>query len=113
LLFNNVLGSLFSFLKCVRTNFLSAFLFTQLGAGIAQSVYSDWLRAERLRDRSSSPGRVKNILYSTSSRQVLEPTQSPIQWKTGGFSLKVSSRFVKLTTQLQLVPRSRIYAFME
>jgi hypothetical protein len=40
--------------------------------------YSDWLRAGRLRSRSSSPGRVKNFLFSTSSRPALESTQPPI-----------------------------------
>jgi hypothetical protein len=40
---------------------------------------SDWLRAGRQRGRSSSPGRVKNFLFSTSSRPVLQPTQPPIQ----------------------------------
>jgi hypothetical protein len=32
------------------------------------------------RGRSSSPGRVKNFLFSTSSRHALGPTQPPIQW---------------------------------
>jgi hypothetical protein len=32
------------------------------------------------------PGRVKNFLFSTSSRQVLGPTQSPIQWVPGALS---------------------------
>jgi hypothetical protein len=43
--------------------------------------YSDWLRAGRPRSRSSSPGRVKNFLSSTSSRP------APIQWVRGGGSL--------------------------
>jgi hypothetical protein len=38
----------------------------------------DWLRAGRQRGRSSSPGRVKNFFFSTSSRPPLGPTQ-PIQ----------------------------------
>jgi hypothetical protein len=36
--------------------------------------------------RSSSPGRVKNFLFSTSSRLALAPTQPPIQWVLGAFS---------------------------
>jgi hypothetical protein len=44
------------------------------------SRYSDCLRAGRRRGRSSSPGRVKNFHFSTSSRPALGPTQSPIQW---------------------------------
>jgi hypothetical protein len=44
------------------------------------SRYSDWLRAVRSRGRSSSPGRVKNFLFSTSPRPALGSTQPPIQW---------------------------------
>jgi hypothetical protein len=44
------------------------------------SRYSDWLRAGRPRVRSSSPDRVLNFLFSTSSRPTLESTQPPIQW---------------------------------
>jgi hypothetical protein len=36
--------------------------------------------------RSSSPGRLKNFLFSTSSRPVLGLTQPPIQWVTGALS---------------------------
>jgi hypothetical protein len=43
------------------------------------SRYRDKLRAGRPRGRSSSPGRVKNFLFSTSSRPALGPTQTPIQ----------------------------------
>jgi hypothetical protein len=45
-----------------------------LSSLILRSRYSDWLRAW-----SSSPGRVKDFLFSTSSRPVLGPTQPPIQ----------------------------------
>jgi hypothetical protein len=48
-----------------------------------RSRYSDWLRARRPRARSSSPGKVKIFLLSTSSRSVLRPIQPPIQWVTG------------------------------
>jgi hypothetical protein len=51
-----------------------------------RSRYSDWLRAGRLRGRSSSPGRVKNFLFSTSSRPALGPTQPPIQRVLGAVS---------------------------
>jgi hypothetical protein len=51
-----------------------------------RSRYSDLLRAGRLMVRSLSPGRVKNFLFSTSSRTALEPTQPPIQWVTGALS---------------------------
>jgi hypothetical protein len=43
-----------------------------------------------------------NFLFSTSSRLALGSTQRPIQWVLGTLS-----RGVKLTTHLQLVPRSR------
>jgi hypothetical protein len=71
------------------------------GAGVAESV-------ERPRDRSSSPGRAKNFLFTTSSRPVLNPTQPPIQWIPGALSPGVKRRGVKLTTHLQLVLRSKI-----
>jgi hypothetical protein len=41
---------------------------------------SDWLRAGRPRGRSLSPGRVKNFLFSTSSRPAVGSTQPPIKW---------------------------------
>jgi hypothetical protein len=40
-----------------------------------RSRYSDW---------SSSPARVKNFLFSTSSRSGLGSTQPPIKWVPGG-----------------------------
>jgi hypothetical protein len=50
------------------------------------SRYSDWLRDGRPRGRSSRPGKVKNFLFSTSSRPALRPTQPPIQWVRGALS---------------------------
>jgi hypothetical protein len=41
---------------------------------------SDWLRAGLPGQRSLSPGRVKNFLFSKSSRPVLGSTLPPIQW---------------------------------
>jgi hypothetical protein len=55
---------------------------TLVGAGIA-------LRAGRPRDRSSSPGMVKNFLFSTLSRPGLGSTQSPIHLVLGAISLGV------------------------
>jgi hypothetical protein len=54
-----------------------------------RSRYSDWLRAGRMRGRSSNPCKVKNFLFSASSRPALEPTQPPIQTVLGAFSLGV------------------------
>jgi hypothetical protein len=51
------------------------------------SRYSDWLPAGRpRRGRSSSPGRVKNFLFSKSSRPALGSTQPPIQWVPGALA---------------------------
>jgi hypothetical protein len=47
---------------------------------------SDWLRAGRQSGQSSSSGRVKNFLFSTSSRPALGPTQPPTQWVPGAVS---------------------------
>jgi hypothetical protein len=52
-----------------------------------RSRYSDCLRAPWPRGRSSSSGRIKNFLFSTWSRPVLGPTQPPIQWVLGLFTL--------------------------
>jgi hypothetical protein len=64
------------------------------------------LRAERPRGRSSSPGRVKNFLFSTSSRLALGPTEPPVERVRSALSPGLGGRGVKLTTH-QLVPKSR------
>jgi hypothetical protein len=45
--------------------------------------YSDWLRVGLARDLSLSPKKENKFLLSTSSRIVLGPTQSPMQWVQG------------------------------
>jgi hypothetical protein len=50
---------------------------------------SDWLRADRPRVRSSSPGGAKIFLLSTSSRPVLGPILPPIRCVPGAPSLGV------------------------
>jgi hypothetical protein len=45
--------------------------------------YRDWLQAGRPRGRSSSLGKLKNFLFSTSSRSVVGPNQLPILWVPG------------------------------
>jgi hypothetical protein len=54
-----------------------------------RSRYSDWLRAWRPRGRRSSPGWVKNSLFSTSFRPAMGPTQPPSQWVPGALSPRV------------------------
>jgi hypothetical protein len=53
-----------------------------------RSPYSDWLRAGQLRGLSSSSGRIKNFLFSKSSRPALGSTQ-PTQWVPRALSLGV------------------------
>jgi hypothetical protein len=53
------------------------------------SLYSDWLRAGWPICHSSSPGRGKIFLLSTSSRPVLGSTQPPVQWVPGTLSPSV------------------------
>jgi hypothetical protein len=48
--------------------------------------YSDWLQGRRPRGRSSSSGRVKNFLFSTSSRLALGSNQPPIQGVWGAIA---------------------------
>jgi hypothetical protein len=50
----------------------------QIRDSTSHSRYSDWLRAERPRSRGSSPGRIKNFLFSMSSRPTLGPIQPSI-----------------------------------
>jgi hypothetical protein len=57
--------------------------------------------------RVLSPGRVKILLLSTSSRLVLGPTQPPNQCVLGDLSQGVKLLGVKLTIHLHLVPMSR------
>jgi hypothetical protein len=54
------------------------------GAGY-RSRYSDWLLPGRLRARSSSFSKGKDLLFSTLSRPALGPVQLPIQWVQKGF----------------------------
>jgi hypothetical protein len=65
---------------------------------------SDWLWAGWLRGWSLSPDRVKNFHFSMLSRLALGSTQPLVQ--------EALSPGVKLTTHLQLVPRSRKHGFV-
>jgi hypothetical protein len=50
---------------------------------------SDWLRSGRPEVPSSSPGRGRDCLFSTTFRLALGPTQPNIQWVPGSLSLGV------------------------
>jgi hypothetical protein len=52
------------------------------------SVKIDWLRAGWPRGRSSSSGKVKNFLFSMSSRPALGSTQPLTQWVSWGVKLQ-------------------------
>jgi hypothetical protein len=49
------------------------------------SRYCDWLRAGQQRDRSSGPGRVKDLQFSVPSKPALGSTQRLIVWGAGAF----------------------------
>jgi hypothetical protein len=48
-----------------------------------------------------------NFHFSMSFRPAMGSTQTPIQWVPGALTPDKSDRGVKLTTHLQLVPKSR------
>jgi hypothetical protein len=92
---------------------------------LQRSRDSDWLRAGRPRGRSSSPGRVKNFLFSTSSRRALGSTQPPIQWVPGAIlsgvkrsgreadhSLPVSAEVKKIWIYIFTHSAIRLYGVM-
>jgi hypothetical protein len=74
------------------------------------SHYSVWLRAGRLSDRGSIPGRGEMIFPLASvSRPALGPAQPPVQWVPGVLSPGLKrGRGVTLTTRPHLVPRSNM-----
>jgi hypothetical protein len=53
---------------------------------VAMSRYSEWLRDGRPKGRSSSPGKVKNFLFSASFRLVLGSHQPSTPWVPGALS---------------------------
>jgi hypothetical protein len=69
-------------------------------------LYGDWLRARWPTGQSSSPGRVKNLRFSTSSRPSQGHTR-PIQRASGPFPGDQIGWGVTLTIRLQVVARSR------
>jgi hypothetical protein len=70
------LGSEYSHLSLVSSHFSN-------GEPEWRSLYSYWLRAGQPIDQSSSPSRVKNFFFSTSSTPALGSTQAPLQWVPG------------------------------
>jgi hypothetical protein len=63
--------------------------------------------AERLRGRSSSPGRVKNFLFSAPSTPALGSAQPPIYWVPGALSLGVKRPRCEADHSPPVVLRSR------
>jgi hypothetical protein len=59
------------------------------GLGVTCSRYIDSLRTGRPRGQISSPSRVKDFLFSTSSRPALGSSQPPIQWVPGTLSPRI------------------------
>jgi hypothetical protein len=69
-----------------RTRLISYFT----SAGCTNQSKNPWkdlhFNVYKGRGRSSNPGRVKNFIFSTASKQALGPTQTPIQWVPGALS---------------------------
>jgi hypothetical protein len=71
-----------------------------------RSRYSDWLRTGQQRGQSSSPGRAKNVLRVVQTNSGSDAASYLMG--TGGSFLGSKARVgLKLTTQLQQLPRSR------
>jgi hypothetical protein len=70
-------------------------------------IFYYWLRAEWSRGRSSSPGRVKNFLFSTSSGPFLGSTQPPVQWIPGALSPGVKRQGREADHSPPIKPRLR------
>jgi hypothetical protein len=80
-------ATLFPVLAASKSNHVTFKLGRSIAVILLQKLLlSDRLRAGRPRGRSSSPGRGKIFLLSTSSRPVLGPTQPPIQLVPGALS---------------------------
>jgi hypothetical protein len=68
--------------------------------------YSDWAIPAGRSGFDSRRG-LGIFLFSTMSRRALRPTQPPTPWVPGVLSWGQSGRGAKLTTHLNLVPRSK------
>jgi hypothetical protein len=101
-----------SFVKYRKVKYIFITNWTEYWQTGWRSRYSDWLRAGRAKGRSSSPDRVKNVPFSTSSRPTLGPNQPPIQCIPEAFSWGQIGRGVKLTIHLQLASRPRKRGFL-
>jgi hypothetical protein len=77
------------------------------------SRYNDWLQAGRQEGSEFESGKVKNFLFSTSSRPALGPTQPPFQRVLGAPSPGVK-RLGRLSSGLfpSGFPINILYAFL-
>jgi hypothetical protein len=71
----------------VLQNFVDSLKWTITPHNLHEELRAGWPRG-----RSSSPGGVKNFLFSRSSRPPLRSTQPPIQWVPGALSLGIKRR---------------------
>jgi hypothetical protein len=78
-------------------------LIIQIHTPLPCSGYCDWIQAGRPRDRSSSPGSVKNYLFLISSAPALGPTKLPIQWISGALSPGVKRQEREAHPNLSLI----------
>jgi hypothetical protein len=85
LILSNGMGKLSWIIKCWELVGVCCYIF-KCTTPIFRSCDSDWIRAGWQMGRSSSPGRVKNFYFSTSSRPSLGSTQPPIRWVPGDLS---------------------------
>jgi hypothetical protein len=89
------MGRIQTSLSCLQSNLrritdhqvnLFSSSFMSIFVTVSSSRYIDWLRTQRSRSRSSSPGKVNKFHFSISPRPAVGSTQPPVQWVLGGLS---------------------------
>jgi hypothetical protein len=88
-LFTETLAHIYHAIRCHNSEDYNYYILLVHYTIQVRSRDSDWLPAGQRRGRSSTPGKIKKFLFSTSSRPALGSTQTPFQWVPGALSPRV------------------------